>query len=130
LNLKNSLRKIRYFRHPYLIWRTITGCYEWKFSKRTRVNEYNKHVHPVEDGLRKIFNIDVNIVRDYIVQFNGKIELHRKLNEARKLLAGLDIGMPGDDLALLYVLCRILRPRIVAETSCGNGFSTASIFKP
>lgn len=127
----NVKLKLRYLRHPYLLWRAIVGYFEWKLNKCNRINEYNKYKYTFFSALQNAFHIDMKLLRRYIDQLSSKTDFCRRLNEARNLLRGssLDAGMPDDDLYLLYVLCRLLRPRRVVETGCGNGFSSATILQ-
>lgn len=121
--------KLRYMRHPYIIWRTIIGRYEWKFSKCVRVSEYEKYAYSVENGCGELLGVDANRIRDLKAQFSGKADLHKRMNEAREFLEGLGGGIGEGACALLYVICRMLQPRIVVETGVANGFSSASILR-
>ena len=119
----------RYIRHPYLIWSTIIKHYEWMFSKRVRVGEYEKCTYSMESGSRKLLGVDANRIRDLEVQFYSKVEFRKSMDEAREFLGRFSGGMGKDACTLLYILCRILRPRIVVETGVANGFSSASILQ-
>ena len=121
--------KLRWIHHPYLIWNMIIKHYEWMFSKRMRVGEYEKCIHSMENGLRRLLGVDANLIRDLKAQFNSKIEFHKRMDEAREFLGRRSGGMGKDAYTLLYILCRILRPRIVVETGVANGFSSASILQ-
>ena len=121
--------KLRYIRHPYLIWSAIIKHYEWMFSKRVRVDEYEKCTHSIENGSKKLLDIDANRIRDFKAQFYSKLDFHKRIDESREFLGRCSGGMGKDACALLYILCRILRPRIVVETGGANGFSSASILQ-
>lgn len=121
--------KLRYIRHPYIIWRTITRRYEWKSSKRVRVGEYEKYAYSMENGCGGLLGHDANRIRDLKAQFNSKADLHKRMNEAREFLRGLGGGMGDSTYTLLYVICRILQPRIIVETGVASGFSSASMLQ-
>jgi len=53
----------------------------------------------------------------------------KRLDEAREFLGHSSGGMGKDACAFLYILCRIIKPRIVIETGVANGFSSASILQ-
>ncbi len=121
--------KLRYIRHPYLIWGAIIRHYEWMFSKHVRVGEYEKCIHSMENGSKKLLDVDANRIRDFKAQFYSKVEFHKRIDESREFLGRCSGGMGKDAYVLLYILCRILRPRIVVETGVANGFSSASILQ-
>ncbi len=121
--------KLRYIRHPYLIWSAIIRHYKWMFGKRVRVDEYEKCTHSMENGSRKLLDVDANRIRDFKAQFYSKVDFHKRIDESREFLGRCSGGMGKDACALLYILCRILRPRMVVETGVANGFSSASILQ-
>ena len=119
----------RYIRHPYLIWSTIIKHYEWMFSKHVRVGEYEKCTYLMESGSQKLLGVDANHIRDLEVQFCSKVEFRKSMDEAREFLGRFSGGMGKDACTLLYILCRILKPRIAVETGVASGFSSASILQ-
>jgi len=127
--MANVALKLRYISHPYIIWRAIIGRYEWRFSKRTRVDEYEKYAYSMENGLRRLLDVNANRIRDFKAQFGSRVGFHEKMNEAKKFLGSLGGGMGEGACTLLYVICRILQPRIIVETGVASGFSSASILQ-
>lgn len=51
------MSKIRYVRHPYLISRAIAGFLESNFSSSKRIDEYQRHITTLENGLQDLFDI-------------------------------------------------------------------------
>lgn len=127
--MSNLKLKLRYIRHPYLIWRAVIKHYEWMFSKCVRVGEYEKCTYSMESGSRKLLGVDANRIRDLKAQFYSKVEFCKRMYEAREFLGHFSGGMGKDACTLLYILCRILRPRIAVETGVASGFSSASILQ-
>ncbi len=123
----NFRTKLRYVRHPYLIWRAFNGYYERKFSKRFRVNEYTNYIIPLEKCLFNLFKTNEDIIKVLKGQFMKREDFHKRMKEARNLLKNFGGGMDESDCTLLYLLCRLSRPTIVIGTGCGNGFSSAYI---
>jgi predicted O-methyltransferase YrrM len=83
----------------------------------------------MDDGLTKLLSVNLSSIRDLRAEFSSKIEFHERMNEARNVI-GSPSGMNKDTYtALLYAVCRILRPKIVVETGVANGFSSASILQ-
>jgi len=127
--MSNLKLKLRYIRHPYLIWRAAIKHYEWMFSKRVKVGEYEKCTSSMENGSRKLLGVDANRIRDLKAQFYSKVEFRKRVYEAREFLGRFSGGMGKDACTFLYILCRILRPRIAVETGVASGFSSASILQ-
>lgn len=125
-----SLRlKLRYVRHPYLILRTFIGWYERKFDKRIRLGEYGRYAYATKEGLQKLLGIDGKKIEDLMGQYVAKTEFRWSLSRARELLRDFRGGMSEESCMVLYIICRVLRPKAVMETGCGNGFSSASILQ-
>jgi len=70
--------KLRYIRHPYLIWRAIIGHYERRFSKCVRVNEYRNYIIPVERGLLILLGANESLIKNLKAQLMGIGNFKRK----------------------------------------------------
>ncbi len=98
-------------------------------NKSVRVGEYEKSTYSMENGSQKLLGVDANRIRDLKNQFHKKVMFRKRMDEAREYLGHSSGGMGKDACTLLYILCRIIKPRIVIETGVANGFSTASILQ-
>lgn len=121
--------KARYIRHPYLVSRAITGFFEWKFSRRRRIEQYDRYERKMEEGLQDLLEIDASCIADFKSQFGENGEFQERTQEAREFLGKSATGLDEGALTLLYVICRIVQPRIILETGVASGFSSATILQ-
>jgi len=123
------MSKIRYVRHPYLISRAIAGSLEWRLSSSKRIDQYERHVTALENGLQELFDVGPSYVADLTDRFSNNLEFQRKMKEARDFLGKSNAGIEERASLLLYLICRTLRPMKVVETGVASGFSSASMLQ-
>lgn len=125
----NLIFKIRYIRHPYLILRALTGYFERKYNKISRVSEYERFLFPVTEGLTKLLKCNSNLIESLNKELESKVEFLKIMNQYWEALKGFGGGMEIDDCRILYIICRVIRPKIVVETGTGHGFSSSFIIQ-
>ena len=121
--------KMRYLRHPYLIWRTFIRPLEEQNSKKHcfRLNEYNIYSIPLEEAIKRLFGVDTNEV----VGLKEQLEFSGLLKHIKSCLSLMDSycsGAPiGEELGMmLYMVIKQLKPCVVLETGVANGVSSSS----
>jgi len=123
------MRKLKYIRHPYLILRTLTGILERKFNNVARLYEHQRYTYDAEEGLIRLLACDLGTVRSLRLELENKAEFCNTISRHWEALKGFGGGMGIDDCSFLYVICRVIRPKIVVETGTGNGFSSSYILQ-
>ncbi|MGD0329205.1 MAG: class I SAM-dependent methyltransferase [Nitrososphaeria archaeon] len=128
--VKNYIRKIRYLRHPYLIYRAILRPFEQRESKknRSRISEYERNYESFEKGVEILTNVTEPNVVTLKKELDDSIFL-RHIDSCIKQLKGTGGPISFESGLLLYVLIRRLDPKIVVETGVANGISSAFILK-
>lgn len=126
------MSKARYIRHPYLIARAIDGFFEWKLGRRRRTEQYERYERGIEEGLQDLLTVDASTIAEFKSQFCEKVEFQESMREARDSLnkcGSIGGWVDKEASTLLYVICRVLQPKIVLETGVASGFSSATILQ-
>jgi len=128
--MANGALKLRYIRHPYLIWRTVFRPLEERDSNRhrLRLNEYEVCTVSLEEAMGLLFGSEASEV----VALRKQLKVSRFLKYIESSLN--QIGSYGGSMSeeyglILYMAVRLLRPEVVVETGVANGISSSFILK-
>ena len=120
---------MRYIRHPYLVWRTLSGVLEHRHNKAVRIREYQRHSTTMETGLTVLLGCDRRSVEDSAAELEANKEFRDAMLQAREAAGVVQGGMGPDDCRLLYMTCRMVQPQVILETGTGHGFSSSYILQ-
>jgi predicted O-methyltransferase YrrM len=125
ISIENSFlnKMLLAIRKPSLVLEHILTSHDFERSRITRIKVAKERF---SESLATFLDVNVNEIRGYFDSLLGtdliRILVLRGLKDAKATIL-ISEG------ALLYVVCRVVKPEVVVETGVGAGLSTAFILK-
>lgn len=91
MDLKATLRKVRYLRHLYLIHRALLRSFEVRESQRhsSRLSEYKHYITPPERGITVILGVNKSKISSFMSELEGS-EFLRHIHESIEQIQGIE----------------------------------------